>query len=300
MSLNKLRFKDVHTVDDKKHGIVKRNLSVNSANQRLKGSCPLMPEEIGIILCAYGYLWDIIIYVSGGEIFGGQRKLIPLLTMFKNVVDRTSLSIFWELSRIYGHEANLFESNSRSPPTVEEEMKVEAWKTVGPRPFPPPSARPRSYNIEGNGTSKFYRDGNGTSKFYCDGNGTRLYQSAASKIYRPDRKEVVRLLEEISDHLYHANHTWLMSVHKYLRKRLVDGLLEASTVSKSMSFIPHPVPECSCLRCDYAGKSINASTSTPPSHSQVIAALGILHFCPAWMENDLTLQTKGKKNEEAL
>ncbi|PRQ23210.1 hypothetical protein RchiOBHm_Chr6g0258851 [Rosa chinensis] len=90
-----------------------------------------------------------------------------------------------------------------------------------------------------------------------------------------------------------------MSVHKHLRKRLVDGLLEASTISKSMSFIPHPLPECSCLRCDYAGKSINI-TSTPPSHSQVIAALGILHFCPAWMENDLTLHTKGKKNEEAL
>ncbi|PRQ23209.1 putative GDP-fucose protein O-fucosyltransferase [Rosa chinensis] len=154
-------LKDVHTKlirhkrqrMIKKHGIVKGNLTVNSANQRLKGSCPLMPEEIGIILCAYGYLWDTIIYVSGGEIFGGQRKLIPLLAMFKNVVDGTSLSIFWELSRIYGHEANLFESNPRSPPTVEEEKKVEAWKTVGPRPLPlplpPPSARPKSYNIEG-------------------------------------------------------------------------------------------------------------------------------------------------------
>ncbi|KAM5549167.1 hypothetical protein ABKV19_000547, partial [Rosa sericea] len=106
---------------------------------------------IGIILCAYGYFWDTIIYVSGGEIFGGQRKLIHLLATFKNVVDGTSLSIFWELSRIYGYEANLFESNPRSPPTVEEEMKVEAWKTVGPRPLPlpPPSARPKSYNIEG-------------------------------------------------------------------------------------------------------------------------------------------------------
>lgn len=114
------------------------------------------------------------------------------------------------------------------------------------------------------------------------------------------RKEVVRLLEEISDHLYHANHTWLMSVRKHLRKRLVDGLVEASTKSKSMSFISHPVPECSCLRRDYTGKSINASTSTPSSHSQVIAALGIVHFCPAWMENDLTLQTKDKENEEAL
>ncbi|XP_004304190.1 PREDICTED: uncharacterized protein At1g04910 [Fragaria vesca subsp. vesca] len=342
-------FQDVHTelIQHKrqwmiKRGIVKGNLSVNSAKQRLKGSCPLMPEEIGIILRAYGYLWDTIIYVSGGEIFGGQRTLIPLRAMFENVVDRTSLSILWELSRIYGREANLFESNPRSPPTAEEEMKVEAWKTAGPRPrpLPPPPARPKSYNIEGwwgwvaesdnepdstvmelrTNAHKllweaidyvicveadvfipgFDRDGKGHPNFASLVMGHRLYQSAASKTYRPDRKEVVRLLEEISDHLYHANHTWLMSVRKHLRKRLVDGLLEASTKSKSKSFISHPVPECSCLRRDYAGKSINASTSTPSSQSQVIAALGIVHFCPAWMENDLTLQTKDKDNEEAL
>ncbi|KAL6194583.1 hypothetical protein ACLB2K_035665 [Fragaria x ananassa] len=87
---------------------------------------------------------------SGGEIFGVQRTLIPLHAMFENVIDRTTLSILWELSRIYGREANLFESNPKSRPTVEEEMKVEAWKTAGPlpRPLPPPPARPKSYNIE--------------------------------------------------------------------------------------------------------------------------------------------------------
>jgi hypothetical protein len=30
-----------------KRGIVKGKLSVNSAKQRLDGSCPLMPEEVG-------------------------------------------------------------------------------------------------------------------------------------------------------------------------------------------------------------------------------------------------------------
>ena len=45
--------KDVHTelIQHKrswmrKRGIVKGNLSVDSAKQRLKGSCPLMPEEV--------------------------------------------------------------------------------------------------------------------------------------------------------------------------------------------------------------------------------------------------------------
>lgn len=185
--------------------------------------------QIGIILRAYGYLWDTIIYVSGGEIFGGQRTLIPLRAMFENVVDRTSLSILWELSRIYGREANLFEKNPRSPPLVEEEMKVEAWKTAGPRPrpLPPPPARPKSYNIEGwwgwvaesdnepdstvmelrTNAHKllweaidyvicveadvfipgFDRDGKGHPNFASLVMGHRLYQSASSKTYRPDR-----------------------------------------------------------------------------------------------------------------
>jgi hypothetical protein len=47
--------KDVHTeliqhkrAWMKKRGIVKGKLSVNSAKQRLNGSCPLMPEEVRV------------------------------------------------------------------------------------------------------------------------------------------------------------------------------------------------------------------------------------------------------------
>ncbi|KAM1009871.1 hypothetical protein ACFX13_046125 [Malus domestica] len=345
-------FQDVHTelIQHKrqwmlKRGIVKGKLSVNSAEQRLKGSCPLMPEEIGIILRAYGYLWDTIIYVSGGEIFGGQRTLIPLRAMFENVVDRTSLSMPWELGRMYGREANLVDRNPRSPPMIKEEMKMEAWKNAGPRPrpLPPPPARPKFYNIEGwwgwvaesdnepdstvielrtNAHKLLWEaidyvicveadvfipgfdiDGKGHPNFASLVMGHRLYQSAESKTYRPDRKEVGKLLHEIHDHLYHANHTWLMSVRKHLRKRLVDGLIEASARSKPLSFISHPIPECSCLRHNPAGKSINATSSphaSTPSHSQVLSALGVVHYCPAWMENDLTLQSKDKENEENL
>lgn len=105
-----------------------------------------------MLLRAYGYSWDTIIYVSGGEVFGGQKKLIPLNAMFENVVDRTSLATAWELNKIYGREANLVDKYPRTPPSVKEEMKLEAWKTSGPRPrpLPPPPARPKyPYNIEG-------------------------------------------------------------------------------------------------------------------------------------------------------
>lgn len=184
--------------------------------------------QVGILLRAYGYSWDTILYVSGGEVFGGQRTLIPLHAMFENVVDRTSLSTGWELSRIYGREANLGKYPVTPPSAVEEEKQV-AWKIAGPRPrpLPPPPARPKSYNIEGwwgwvaesdnepestvielrTNAHKllweaidyvicveadvfipgFDRDGKGHPNFASLVIGHRLYQSASSKTYRPDR-----------------------------------------------------------------------------------------------------------------
>ncbi|KAL5739320.1 hypothetical protein ACOSP7_028234 [Xanthoceras sorbifolium] len=339
-------FQDVHTelIQHKrswmiKRRIVKGKLSVKSVELRLNGSCPLMPEEVGILLRAYGYSWDTIIYVSGGEVFGGQRTLIPLHAMFENVVDRTSLSTGWELSRMYGREANLVGNYPVTPPSVEEEVKLEAWKTAGPRPrpLPPPPARPKSYNIEGwwgwvaesdnepestvielRTTAHkllweaidyvisveadifipaFDRDGKGHPNFASLVMGHRLYQLAASKTYRPDRREVAKLLEETRDHLYQANHTWLMSIRKQLRRSLLDGLTEASTRSKPLSFLSHPVPECSCLRHDHNETSRNASS---PFNSQLEAALGAVQHCPAWMDNEIISRSKDKENEEDL
>lgn len=110
------------------------------------------------------------------------------------------------------------------------------------------------------------------------------------------RKEVVKFLDEIREHLYQANHTWLTSIRRHLRKTLVDGLIEASRVSKPMSFISHPLPECSCLRHDSAETSTHASG--PSHHSLLLAALRVVHRCLAWMESDLILQSKEKENEE--
>ena len=78
--------------------------------------------QIGILLRAYGYSKDAIIYVSGGEVFGGQRTLIPLHAMFENVIDRTSLSTPWEMIRLYGKEdwchplKNLSQETRGKPP----------------------------------------------------------------------------------------------------------------------------------------------------------------------------------------
>ncbi|XP_044467546.1 O-fucosyltransferase 27-like isoform X2 [Mangifera indica] len=339
-------FQDVHTelIQHKRSWMIKRKivrgkLSVNSMELRLNGSCPLMPEEVGILLRAYGYSWDTIIYVSGGEVFGGQRTLIPLHAMFQNVVDRTSLSTGWEFSRIYGREANLVDPKT-PPPPVEEEVKHEAWKTVGPRPrpLPPPPAHPKSYNIEGwwgwvaesddepestvielrTNAHKllweaidyficveadvfipgFDRDGKGHPNFASLVMGHRLYQFASSKTYRPDRREIAKLLEETRNHLYEANHTWLTSIRRYLRRSLLDGLAEASTKSKPLSFLSHPVPECTCLRYDPSETSHNTSSAT--ADSQLRVALGVVNHCPAWMDGETISRPKDKENEEDL
>lgn len=340
-------FQDVHSelIQHKrssmiKRGIIKGKLNVNSAELRLNGSCPLMPEEVGILLRAYGYSWDTIIYISGGEVFGGQRTLIPLHAIFENVVDRTTLSTVWELSRIYGSEPNLVGNYSRAPPSVKEERRFEGWKTSGPRPrpLPPPPARPRyPHNIEGwwgwvaesdnepdttimelrTNAHKllweavdyvigveadvfipgFDRDGKGHPNFASLVMGHRLYWSAASKTYRPDRKEVARLLQETRDHLYQANRTWLTSVRRLMRRSLLDGLAEASTRSKPLSFLSHPVPECSCLRSDPTETSLHAPS---PTQMQVQAAVGVVRTCPAWMDSDLVSRSRDKENEEDL
>ncbi|XP_073123999.1 O-fucosyltransferase 27 [Henckelia pumila] len=326
-------FQDVHTelIQHKrawmlKRGIVRGNLSVDSATQFRNGLCPLMPEEVGILLRAYGYSWDTVIYVSGGEVFGGQKKLIPFHAMFENVVDRTSLSVPWELNKMYGREANLVDKAPKaSSPPVKVERKPNDWKNSGPRPrpLPPPPARPKyPYNIEGwwgwvsesdnepestvielrTNAHKllweaidyticleadvfiagFDRDGKGNPNFASLVMGHRLYQFAASKTFLLDRKEIAKLLDEIRDHFYQANHTWITSVRRHMRRNLIDGLIQESARSKTLSFLSFPIPECSCLRNNPA--EVSSHASSPSARSQLHNALGAMHHCPSWMD----------------
>ncbi|KAH6791902.1 O-fucosyltransferase family protein [Perilla frutescens var. hirtella] len=340
-------FQDVHTelIQHKrawmiKRGIVKGNLTVDSAEQRLSGLCPLMPEEIGILLRAYGYSWDTVIYVSGGEVFGGQKKLIPLHAMFENVVDRTSLSMMWELDRMYGREANLVDKPKASPP-LKEEKKPDSWKTSGPRPrpLPPPPARAKyPYNIEGwwgwvaesdnepestvielrTNAHKllweaidyticvesdvfvpgFDRDGRGNPNFASLVMGHRLYQAAASKTFRIDRKEIGKLLEDIREHLYQANHTWITSVRRHLRRNLVNGLKDELTRSKRLTFLSFPVPECSCSGGRRPTSEVSVNASSPSAHQPLHDVLAAMPQCPSWMDINTTSTPRDMESEE--
>ncbi|KAJ3671597.1 hypothetical protein LUZ60_007676 [Juncus effusus] len=125
-------------------GAVKDQLSVDSFARKKNGSCPLMPEEVGLILRALGYPSDTRIYITGSETFGGQRILIPLRSLYPNLFDLSSLSSPTDLQTLTGPEPPLPSTNLHPPPVKPPEKLLEEWKNAGPRPrpLPPPPARP--------------------------------------------------------------------------------------------------------------------------------------------------------------
>ncbi|XP_010524989.1 PREDICTED: uncharacterized protein LOC104802875 [Tarenaya hassleriana] len=144
-------FQDVHTeliqyrrAQMIEQRIISDELSVDSHLRRDKGLCPLMPEEVGILLRTLGYSPKTIIYLAGPETFGGQRVLIPLRAIFPNLVDRTSLCSEDELSRLVGPETPLPQNTFKVPPRKSDEQLKEEWNKAGPRPrpLPPPPDRP--------------------------------------------------------------------------------------------------------------------------------------------------------------
>ncbi|CAH9128647.1 unnamed protein product [Cuscuta epithymum] len=127
-----------------KEGILNEDLRVDSYAQRRNGSCPLMPEEVGLLLRALGYPPRTRIYMAGSESFGGQRILIPLRAMYTNLVDRTSLCSISELASLIGPETSLPLDPIQLLPVKSEKQLKDEWDKGGPRPrpLPPPPNRP--------------------------------------------------------------------------------------------------------------------------------------------------------------
>ncbi|KAI5554770.1 hypothetical protein BDE02_19G037700 [Populus trichocarpa] len=254
-------YQDVHTeliqyrrAQMIKQGILNDELSVDSHVRRSNGSCPLMPEEIGLLLKEMGYSTETMIYVAGSETFGGQRILIPLRANFSNTVDRTQVCTKQELSDLVGPETPLPLNPFQPPPTKSEEQLKEEWNRAGPRPrpLPPPPDRPiyqHEKEVEADAFFPgFHNDGSGWPDFSSLVMGHRLYESASSKTYRPDRRVLAELFNIIHDNLYHHNNrTWKRVVREHLNKSLSeDGLIRQSLLSKPTTFLSHPLPECSC------------------------------------------------------
>ncbi|XP_057472006.1 protein EMBRYO SAC DEVELOPMENT ARREST 30 [Actinidia eriantha] len=290
-------FQDVHTeliqyrrAQMIKQGIVNEGLRVDSHVRKGNGSCPLMPEEVGLLLRAMGYPPKTRIYLAGSEIFGGQRVLIPLRAMYTNLVDRTSLCTEKELANLIGQETLLPEDTFLVPPSKSVDKLKKEWDKAGPRPrpLPPPPDRPiyrhekegwygwvaekdlepdpspielrrqahrllwsaldYIVSVEADAFFPGFNDGgSGWPDFSSLVMGHRLYEMASARTYRPDRKYLDELFNSTRDNFYHPKRNWTLSVREHLNKSLgEEGLERDFRLSKSKSFLSHPIPECSC------------------------------------------------------
>ncbi|GAB2287486.1 Protein EMBRYO SAC DEVELOPMENT ARREST 30 [Dionaea muscipula] len=147
-------FQDIHTeliqhlrMKMIKQQIIKEELSVDSHARKMNGSCPLMPEEVGLILRSMGYPPTTRIYLAGAETFGGQRVVIPLRAMYTNLVDRTSLCSKQELFDLVGPENPLQDDPIQPPPAKSAQQLKQEWDKAGPRPRPLPPAPGRPFYL---------------------------------------------------------------------------------------------------------------------------------------------------------
>lgn len=336
-------FQDVHTeliqhrrAEMIKEGILKEELNVDSYLRRDKGLCPIMPEEVGILLRVMGYPSKTIIYLAGSETFGGQRALIPLRSMFINTLDRTSLCSDKELSDLFGPESPLPQNSSWPPPARSEAELKEEWKRAGPRPrpLPPPPDRP-IYQHEKEGWygwitetptepdpspmdlrmrahrllwdaldyivaleadaffPGFNNDGSGWPDFSSLVMGHRLYETASSRTYRPDRKVVAELFNMTRENLYHPKRNWTMLVQEHLNKSTTEeGFIKQSLLSKPVMFLSHPLPECSCRM-----SSAKAAKLVKGEGGQFL--YGGEDICPKWMQHAKEAGSLGKESAKS-
>ncbi|KAI7724420.1 hypothetical protein M8C21_017263 [Ambrosia artemisiifolia] len=269
-------FQDVHTeliqyrrAQMIKQKIIRDELSVDSYIWKFNGSCPLMPEEVGLLFRAMGYPPTTRIYLAG-----------PLPSNSFNL----------------------------TPTKTSKELKKE-WDQAGPRPrpLPPPPDRPL-YQHEKEGWHGwvaekdsepdpspidlrekahrllwdaldyvvsveadaffpgFHNDGSGLPDFSSLVMGHRLYELASARTYRPDRKFLANLFNSTQDHLYYPKRSWILAARKHLNDSLGEEGLERQLIqSKPLSFLSHPVPECSCT----------------------ISKTGDKNLCPKWIEASL-------------
>eukprot|EP00897_Mesotaenium_endlicherianum_P004298 jgi/Mesen1/3897/ME000208S02914 len=73
---------------------------LETQERRLIGKCPLTPEEVGVILRAMGYGSNTRLYIAAGDIFGGDRFMVPLRNLFPKLENRTSVASSEELQAV--------------------------------------------------------------------------------------------------------------------------------------------------------------------------------------------------------
>lgn len=62
-------------------------------NREPKGYCPLTPKEVGMFLNALGFPAKTPIYISAGEIYGGDSHMAALQSRFPTLMNKVKSPI---------------------------------------------------------------------------------------------------------------------------------------------------------------------------------------------------------------
>ncbi|GJR62024.1 GDP-fucose protein O-fucosyltransferase [Tanacetum coccineum] len=65
--------------------------------ERREGRYLLTPEEVGLMLRALGYSKDVYLYVTSGEVYGGDETIVPLRALFPNIHSKDTIATKDEL-----------------------------------------------------------------------------------------------------------------------------------------------------------------------------------------------------------
>ncbi|KAI3818961.1 hypothetical protein L1987_12783 [Smallanthus sonchifolius] len=312
-------FQDVHTelIQYRRAQMIKQKLvhdepSVDSYIQKVNGLCPLMPEEVGLLLRAMGYPPTTRNYLAGSERFGGQRVMIPLRAIYTNLVDRSNLCNKYELNKLLGTESPLPSNPANHTHVKTADELTKEWHEEGPhpRPQPPPPGRP-IYQHEKEGWHGWIAEKESEpdpSPIDLRDKAHRLLWDALDYIVSveadaffpgfnndgtgwPDFSNLVmghRLYEmassrtyrpdSSSDNLYFPKRSWTVAARDHLNNSLGEvGLKRQLLQSKPNSFLSHPIPECSC-------------TTVKP--------IGDNHECPKWLKDSVAKSRTQDENEQ--
>lgn len=111
------------------------------------------------------------------------------------------------------------------------------------------------------------------------------------------RKVIVKLLDDIRDHLYKPNHTWLVAVREHLNTSTYEsGLIHMSLNAKPLSFFSHPLPECACRTSIIDGISAFNLSSIKDTEGRLL--YGGEDICPEWMNHGIMSPGEKERDEE--
>ncbi|KAF8051927.1 hypothetical protein N665_1642s0003 [Sinapis alba] len=77
---------------------LKESKSVSPEELRKTGRCPLTPEEATLVLAGLGFNQGTYIYLAGSQIYGGSSRMLPLTTLYPNLVTKETLLTPQELT----------------------------------------------------------------------------------------------------------------------------------------------------------------------------------------------------------